>query len=133
MCAALIWQDRAGNRSLRLDVLVMPLVLWSFALLWAAIQLLPLEGSNLASPVWGLASSALGSDLPARISVNSAATLQSMMRFLTYVCIFLSTFIVAREARQGALLIAGGRVRSHDLRHLWITADRYGQRQTSVV
>ena len=40
-----------------------------------------------------------------RITVNSAATAESMMRFLTYVCIFLSTFVVSRDEKQGAFLM----------------------------
>jgi O-antigen ligase len=105
LCAVLAWQDRDGKRPLRLDVLAISLILWSSALLWAAFQLLPLKGSGLASPVWQLAGTALGSDMTARITVNSAATAESMMRFLTYVCIFLSTFVVSRDEKQGAFLM----------------------------
>lgn len=107
LTAGAVWQERRSRISLRLDLIAVPLALWCLALSWAFLQLMPVGMSSLAHPAWGLADVLLGGDLGARVTVNTAATVASIMRFLTYMAIFLSGFVLARDASRAGLLLRG--------------------------
>jgi O-antigen ligase len=100
-----VWSEHRSRIALRLDVIVLPLTLWILALAWGGIQLVPLGSSGLAHPSWSVASSALGESLPQTISVNGAETRVALMRLLTYVTVFLSAFIIARDVDRANFLL----------------------------
>jgi O-antigen ligase len=59
------------------------IVLFLFVVLWALAQTSPLASMAFAHPIWGLTSDALGTGLPATISVDPPMTLRALMRLLT--------------------------------------------------
>lgn len=103
--AAVLWAERRAWQFRRFGLLIVPVSLWTVALAWAGIQLLPLGGSALAHPAWKLLGPlSQGGELGA-ISVNPGATETSLLRFLTYVIVFLSTCVIARDASRANRLL----------------------------
>ena len=59
------------------------------AILWMMIQLLPIPSNYSPHLIWSEASQVLGQTIPARISVDPAATAAMILRYLTYLLVFL--------------------------------------------
>lgn len=95
LCAGLllcIWAVLVALGRLRVAVPVArlhwPLILFGLTACWIFIQWLPVMPSSWADPIWQEASSALGTPLSGRISVNPHATLTGLMHLLAYGAIF---------------------------------------------
>jgi O-antigen ligase len=88
---------------------------WPFVLLfavtigWAALQAAPITPQSWHHPLWQAAEHALGSDLTGRISLDPAATMDSLARLLSYGAVFwlaLQHGGSAKRARQALLAVA---------------------------
>lgn len=105
LACAMIWREWQSRSQQQFGVVIFPLLLWLAALGWAVFQIMPLPGSPLAHPVWGIARTALGNGWPETISVNRDGTLASLMRLLTYATVFLAAFAVSRDSERAAVLL----------------------------
>ena len=69
-----------------------------FPILWMVLQIVPLPASSLANPIWSTVSAALGGpSLPAHVSIDPDATLQSLLAYLTILALMIATIVVARD------------------------------------
>lgn len=88
--------------------LLAPAVLYTLVLVWILLQWLPLPSilaeinPSWGDPLWAEASQALGLSLPARISIDPAATLEGGLRLLAYAGIFWLTFQLTRDPARAA-------------------------------
>jgi len=103
LAALMVWRDRRRGQPLRADLLLHPLGLWGLALGWAAIQLLPDGSFGLPSIGWPVAAIPLEGFSPT-MTANASETTASLMRFLTYTCLFLAVFAAARDIDRAAIL-----------------------------
>lgn len=99
----LLSEPVSQHRSGRWHLILLPLLLWGLALSWAALQLLPL--GELTHPNWAIGASALGQDLTDAVTASLDATIASLMRMLTYVCVFVVAFTLARDPDRAGLLL----------------------------
>lgn len=82
-----------------------PALLVAAAVIWMALQALPLLPASMAHPLWTLVPEALGSDGRDTVSVNPDATITGLMRLLTYATIFWLSLQLARDRSTGEFLI----------------------------
>jgi hypothetical protein len=69
-----------------------------FPILWMVLQVVPLPASWPANPIWSTASAALGdASSSAHVSVDPAATLRSLVTYLTMLALIVASAIVARD------------------------------------
>jgi O-antigen ligase len=81
------------------------IVLFLFAALWAFAQTSPLASMAFAHPIWGVASDALGTGLPATISVDPPATLRALMRLLTDASVLWLALQLCRDSSRALFLL----------------------------
>jgi O-antigen ligase len=82
-----LWANSSQLRVPLADVSI-PASLYLIAPIWMLVQLLPISALSLPPPLWAEAGAALGGGLPARISIDAAATVGMIVRFLTLVLFF---------------------------------------------
>jgi O-antigen ligase len=103
-CLLLIWaiqtslsKDTGTLKPPSYRPLLLPCLLYMATLLWAFMQWVPLpNGLSWEHPLWEEASSALATPLTRHISINPAATLDGIMRLLSYAAIFWLAFCFTR-------------------------------------
>ena len=105
----LVWLAWILNRDqhpkLHLSLLAMPLAMMGLVICWIGVQVLSAGNLAIIHPNWSFAEEVLKTDLAGRISVNPAETLAALMRLLTYIAVFLATYIVARNRALAGLLV----------------------------
>lgn len=72
---------------------------FGYTCLWVGFQVLPGIGPGLASPWWSLAAEALDQSIPGRITLSPAASLDGLIRYLTYAGVFLLCLELGRDRR----------------------------------
>jgi len=79
-----------------LSAVIRPVVLVAFIpAIWMVVQVMPLQGIELANPIWQSAAAALGKPLAGSISVDPGVTLISLARYLSVIAI---AFVAAAAA-----------------------------------
>jgi len=68
--------------------------------IWMLIQLMPLQGVGLAHPIWKSAAAALGKPLAGSISIDTGATLISLVRYLSTTAIVFVAAAVGIDRRR---------------------------------
>src|SRR5262249_31814695 len=86
LSATYVLARRVGATPLRapLERIALPAILFLIAPVWMLIQILPLPWLNLQPDIWGEAGQALDRVLPARISIDPAATIGMVVRWITF-------------------------------------------------
>ena len=92
---------------LRLGIITPSLLLWTIAIAWALAQVVPLGASSLTHPSWTFLAQTLTDNVPGRVSVSPHDSLASIARLLTYVAVFLSCFVLARDPDNAGVLLRG--------------------------
>jgi O-antigen ligase len=100
-----LWAAGSRGRVLRVAAgrIVIPLLIAAPAILWAAMQILPLPpdlAGRLADPLWARAGAALGADLTPRISSDPVATVGALMRLATELGVFALAVMLLRSRRR---------------------------------
>ena len=73
--------------------------------IWMLIQVIPLQGSDLAHPIWKSAAAALGLPLFGSISIDPGATLMSFVRYLSATAIAFVAVAVAIDRRRAEWIL----------------------------
>jgi O-antigen ligase len=82
-----------------------PIALFLVAALWAVAQTSPLASAAFAHPIWAMASDALGTALPATISVDPPATLRALMRLITAASVLWLSMQLCRDSSRALWLL----------------------------
>jgi len=85
--------------------IIASIVLFLFVVLWAFAQTSPLASMAFAHPIWGITSDALGTGLPATISVDPPTTLRALMRLLTDASVLWLAIQLSRDLSRALLLL----------------------------
>jgi O-antigen ligase len=85
--------------------IVVPIALFLLVVAWIFVQNSPLASAALAHPIWAMASDALGTALPATISVDPPAALRALMRLLTCASVFWLSLQLCRDSGRALTLL----------------------------
>lgn len=97
MLAVVLWHTagRLNGSATSLKPVIVPLTFFAFAMIWAAIQIVPMPAGYLPNPLWQVAAEYEPSIAGSSVSVNPMAGVEASMRLLTYACIFLAVYLLA--------------------------------------
>jgi len=95
-----------GRLRVSLSALRWPGLFMLAAVIFMAIQIMPLP-VELSPQIWTEAGAALGMDLPARISLDPAATMAMLVSYLAYALLFFMTAQVSVNPRRVQRLLQG--------------------------
>ena len=101
--ASLVARGRPHAFAARL--IAAPIALFFLAALWAFAQTSPLASAAFAHPIWAMASDALGTGLPATISVDPPATMRALMRLLTDASALWLSLQLCRDSSRAIFLL----------------------------
>lgn len=90
----------------RLAPFLPALALFAAALLWAAAQAWPGMPASLHHPFWATAANALDVPVAGTISANPAATLQGLVRLMTYAAILFLALVHCRDPSRARAVVA---------------------------
>ena len=85
--------------------IAVPIALFLLVVAWIFVQNSPLASAALAHPIWAMASDALGTALPATISVNPPAAMRALMRLLTLASVFWLSLQLCRDSQRALTLL----------------------------
>lgn len=89
-----------------LSALVRPAaIILAIPAVWFLIQAIPIPGSGLANPMWASASTALGTPIMGRISIDPGATLLSLIRYFSFIAIGLTATAVSIDRRRAEWIL----------------------------
>ncbi len=91
--------------ALMVSRLSVPMAMFSLALLWAVVQILPLGSWTAGHPAWQVAGEALGRDIASTISINPSETVWAILRYLTAAAVLLGAYVLARSARNARIIL----------------------------
>lgn len=119
-----VW--RGAPVAIRPSKIVLPLTLYLGTCVWIGLQWAP---GPWADPIWDVASSALGTALPGRLSVNPEATLTGLMHLLCYGSIFWISLQLNAKAEHayfslGAVAVIGAIYALYGL-VVWVTGNEW--------
>ena len=83
------------------------IVLTGVVVLWVAIQILAPPPTGFVETLWTRAAEELSARLHPTISIDAAASLDGLIRLLTYCAVFTITYCLARSHRIAAMLLQG--------------------------
>ncbi|MEN6542695.1 O-antigen ligase family protein [Parvibaculum sp.] len=96
-----IW--RGAAIAVKPSKIAAPLALYLGTCVWIGLQWMP---GPWTDPIWGVASSALGTPLPGRLSVNPEATLTGLMHLLSYGAVFWLSLQLGAKAERAYFSLA---------------------------
>jgi O-antigen ligase len=85
--------------------IAVPIALFLLVVVWIFAQNSPLASAALAHPIWAMAADALGTTLPATISVDPPAAMRALMRLLTGASVFWLSLQLCRDSRRALTLL----------------------------
>ena len=107
MVMVLCWhvREQVNGTAVSFRPVILPLLLFSIAMIWATLQLVPMPVGYLPNPMWQAATEYEPSISGSTISVNPQAGMEASMRLLTYASIFVAVYLLAANpARASAFL-----------------------------
>ena len=97
-----MWKPENGSPLSRsIELIKVPGLLFLVTLLWIFMQWLPL--GLFSHPLWEAASSVLEKDIPGRISINPAATMNALMMLVTYGAVFWLTYLTTKGSKSAQI------------------------------
>ncbi|PCJ70542.1 MAG: hypothetical protein COA62_08165 [Rhodobiaceae bacterium] len=102
-CTANAW--RKGGFGISPDRIAVPAALFGVAIVWVFVQWTPYTPAFLHHPIWAMASGALETEIPGRITANPAATLTSAAGLLGYAGLFWVSLQLSASRRRALTLV----------------------------
>ena len=94
-------------RAVRFGPIAPTVILIAIVVLWVAVQILAPPPSGLVETLWTRAAKGLSAQLHPTVSIDATASLDGLIRLLTYCTVFTVAFCLAHSRRIAATLLQG--------------------------